>query len=78
MTGQVIRGYRRHSLCDLTYGQAGVGGHSRGHGAVPAGIAADLVVVQYEVRRYVGWMRHVTLARIAHAFLAVTAAQAAA
>ncbi|MFH9044554.1 IS701 family transposase [Streptomyces sp. NPDC017966] len=33
---------------------------------------------QYEVRRYVGWMRHVTLAMLAHAFLAVTAAQAAA
>lgn len=33
---------------------------------------------QYEVRRYVGWMRHITLAMLAHAFLAVTAAQAAA
>ncbi|MGW5428325.1 IS701 family transposase [Streptomyces sp. NPDC004059] len=33
---------------------------------------------QYEVRRYVGWMRHITLAMFAHAFLAVTAAQAAA
>jgi len=33
---------------------------------------------QYEVRRYVGWMRHVTLAMLAHSFLAVTAAQAAA
>lgn len=33
---------------------------------------------EYEVRRYVGWMRHVTLAMLAHAFLAVTAAQAAA
>ncbi|MHA5055148.1 IS701 family transposase [Streptomyces sp. SD15] len=33
---------------------------------------------QYEVRRYVGWMRHVTLAMLAHAFLAATAAQAAA
>lgn len=32
----------------------------------------------YEVRRYVGWMRRVTLAMLAHAFLAVTAAQAAA
>ncbi|MFG2887892.1 hypothetical protein ACGFYV_37470 [Streptomyces sp. NPDC048297] len=32
---------------------------------------------QYEVRRYVGWMRHVTLAMLAHAFLAATAAQAA-
>jgi SRSO17 transposase len=29
---------------------------------------------QYEVRRYVGWYRHVTLAMLAHAFLAVTAA----
>ncbi|MBA2811199.1 hypothetical protein E0500_028300 [Streptomyces sp. KM273126] len=28
---------------------------------------------QYEVRRYVGWMRHVTLAMLAHAFLAATA-----
>ncbi|MGA5361358.1 IS701 family transposase [Streptomyces purpurascens] len=33
---------------------------------------------EYEVRRYVGWMRHVTLAMLAHAFLAATAAQAAA
>ncbi|WP_435280131.1 IS701 family transposase [Streptomyces sp. 1222.5] len=33
---------------------------------------------QYEVRRYVGWMRHITLAMFAHAFLAATAAQAAA
>ncbi|MEU9382040.1 IS701 family transposase [Streptomyces sp. NPDC048279] len=32
---------------------------------------------QYEVRRYVGWMRHITLAMLAHAFLATTAAQAA-
>ncbi|MEU1307259.1 IS701 family transposase [Streptomyces shenzhenensis] len=31
---------------------------------------------QYEVRRYVGWYRHVTLAILAHAFLAVTAHQA--
>ncbi|GAA3840670.1 hypothetical protein VXC91_44660 [Streptomyces chiangmaiensis] len=33
---------------------------------------------QYEVRRYVGWMRHITLSMLAHAFLAATAAQAAA
>ncbi|MEU6405116.1 IS701 family transposase [Streptomyces sp. NPDC046985] len=33
---------------------------------------------QYEVRRYVGWMRHITLAVLAHAFLPATAAQAAA
>ncbi|MFE9834206.1 hypothetical protein ACFYP4_03495 [Streptomyces sp. NPDC005551] len=33
---------------------------------------------QYEVRRYVGWMRHITLAMLAHAFRAATAAQAAA
>ena len=33
---------------------------------------------QYEVRRYVGWMRHITLAMLAHAFLAATAAQATA
>ncbi|MGW6217016.1 IS701 family transposase [Streptomyces sp. NPDC055109] len=32
---------------------------------------------QYEVRRYVGWMRHIALAMLAHAFLAATAAQAA-
>jgi SRSO17 transposase len=31
---------------------------------------------QYEVRRYVGWYRHVTLAMLAHAFLAVTAHRA--
>jgi len=30
---------------------------------------------QYEVRRYVGWHRHITLAMLAHAFLAVSAAQ---
>ncbi|WSG79681.1 hypothetical protein OIE76_06925 [Streptomyces sp. NBC_01727] len=29
----------------------------------------------YEVRRYVGWHRHITLAMLAHAFLAVTACQ---
>jgi hypothetical protein len=33
---------------------------------------------QYEVRRYTGWMRHITLALLAHAFLAVMAADAAA
>ncbi|MFD3729085.1 IS701 family transposase [Streptomyces sp. NPDC058671] len=31
---------------------------------------------QYEVRRYTGWHRHITLAMLAHAFLAVTAAHA--
>jgi SRSO17 transposase len=31
---------------------------------------------QYEVRRWPGWYRHVTLALLAHAFLAVTRAQA--
>lgn len=31
---------------------------------------------QYEVRRYTGWMRHVTLAMLAHAFLAAMAAAA--
>jgi SRSO17 transposase len=31
---------------------------------------------EYEVRRYVGWYRHVTLAMLAHAFLAALAAQA--
>ncbi|MFI1259175.1 hypothetical protein ACH4U6_36335 [Streptomyces netropsis] len=31
---------------------------------------------QYEVRRYPGWYRHITLAMLAHAFLAVLAAQA--
>jgi SRSO17 transposase len=31
---------------------------------------------QYEVRRYTGWYRHITLAMLAHAFLAVTAHQA--
>ncbi|WP_374205185.1 IS701 family transposase [Streptomyces sp. TRM72054] len=30
---------------------------------------------QYEVRRYVGWYRHITLAMLAHAFLATTAHQ---
>ncbi|MFI9604598.1 IS701 family transposase [Streptomyces sp. NPDC052043] len=30
---------------------------------------------QYEVRRYTGWYRHITLAMLAHAFLAATAHQ---
>jgi hypothetical protein len=30
---------------------------------------------EYEVRRYIGWYRHVTLAMLAHAFLAALAAQ---
>jgi hypothetical protein len=29
---------------------------------------------EYQVRRYVPWYRHITLAMCAHAFLAVTAA----
>jgi SRSO17 transposase len=33
---------------------------------------------QYEVRRWVGWYRYITLALLAHAFLAVTRCQAAA
>ncbi|MFB7867871.1 hypothetical protein [Streptomyces sp. NPDC056069] len=32
---------------------------------------------EYEVRRYVGWYRHITLAMLAHAFLAGLAADAA-
>ncbi|MFE2945101.1 IS701 family transposase, partial [Streptomyces sp. NPDC059255] len=32
---------------------------------------------EYEVRRYPGWYRHITLAMLAHAFLTVLAAQAA-
>jgi hypothetical protein len=31
---------------------------------------------QYEVRRYVGWYRHITLAMLAHSFLAAMAVQA--
>ncbi|MEV0150642.1 IS701 family transposase, partial [Nonomuraea sp. NPDC050405] len=31
---------------------------------------------QYQVRRYDGWHRHITLAMLAHAYLAVTAAHA--
>lgn len=30
---------------------------------------------QYEVRRYVGWYRHITLAMLAHAFLTAMTAQ---
>ncbi|GGV04589.1 hypothetical protein ACIG0C_33295 [Kitasatospora aureofaciens] len=30
---------------------------------------------QYEVRRFVGWYRHITLAMLAHMFLAAMAAQ---
>jgi SRSO17 transposase len=33
---------------------------------------------QYEVRRWLGWYRHITLVLLAHAFLAVTRAQAGA
>jgi SRSO17 transposase len=33
---------------------------------------------QYEVRRYPGWYRHITLALLAHSFLAAMAAKAAA
>jgi hypothetical protein len=33
---------------------------------------------QYEVRRYPGWYRHITLATLAHAYLAVMATEAAA
>ncbi|MFJ9858268.1 IS701 family transposase, partial [Streptomyces albogriseolus] len=33
---------------------------------------------QYEVRRYIGWYRHITLAMLAHAVLTALAAQAAA
>jgi hypothetical protein len=32
---------------------------------------------QYQVRRYDAWYRHVTLAMLAHAYLAVTAATSA-
>lgn len=32
----------------------------------------------YEVRRWTGWYRHMTLALLAHAYLTVTRAQAAA
>ena len=32
---------------------------------------------QYEVRRYPGWYRHITLAMLAHAFLAAVASAAA-
>jgi SRSO17 transposase len=32
---------------------------------------------EYQVRRYTPWYRHITLAMVAHAFLAVTAATAA-
>ncbi len=31
---------------------------------------------QYEVRRYIGWYRHITLVMLAHAFLTAFAAQA--
>ena len=32
---------------------------------------------EYQVRRWVGWYRHITLALLAHAFLAVTRSDAA-
>ncbi len=37
----------------------------------------DVGLDQYEVRRWTGWYRHITLALLAHAFLAATRARAA-
>jgi hypothetical protein len=48
--------------------------------AIEEGFAAakgEVGLDQYEVRRWAGWYRHVTLCLLAHAFLAVTRAQAA-
>jgi SRSO17 transposase len=42
------------------------------------GAKGEVGLDQYEVRRWVGWYRHITLALLAHAFLAVTRAQAGA
>jgi SRSO17 transposase len=38
---------------------------------------AEVGLDEYEVRKWPGWYRHITLALLAHAFLAVTRAQAA-
>ena len=40
--------------------------------AAKAGVGLD----QYEVRRWDGWYRHITLAMLAHAYLAVVRHQA--
>jgi hypothetical protein len=53
-------------------------GDRRSNGAVLPDQAAknECGLDQYEVRRYVGWYRHITLAMLAHAFLSAMTAQA--
>ena len=47
-----------------------------GHGTEPAPAKAGVGLDQYEVRRWDGWYRHITLAMLAHAYLAVIRQQA--
>ena len=58
-------------------GRVGPGGRTRW--AVEEGFEqakGDVGLDHYEVRRWPGWYRHITLMLLAHAFLAVTRAQA--
>lgn len=41
-----------------------------------AGSTSCPYYIQYEVRKWEGWYRHITLALLAHAFLTVTRAEA--
>ena len=56
--------------------RAGAGGGDAlgDRGGVPAG-QGGVGLDQYEVRRWEGWYRHITLCLLAHAFLAVTRAR---
>ena len=47
-----------------------------GQGTEPAPAKAGVGLDQYEVRRWDGWYRHITLAMLAHAYLAVVRHQA--
>ena len=47
-----------------------------GQGTEPALAKAGVGLDQYEVRKWDGWHRHITLAMLAHAYLAVVRQQA--
>ncbi|GAA2593060.1 hypothetical protein GCM10009863_02600 [Streptomyces axinellae] len=56
----------------ISCGSLDVAGKSRNASRAPS---KECGLDQYEVRRYVGWHPHITLAMLAHTLLAVTAAQ---
>jgi hypothetical protein len=58
-----------------TLGEAGHAGQAVEEGFQQA--KGEVGLDHYEVRKWPGWYRHITLALLAHAFLAVTRAQAA-